>query len=249
MYRLSAFFLLLISISITPVNAQFSKGMRMAGATIGGAFFNSGNYDYTVPAPTIGYSASTNSLGVNLSPDYGWFISDQTVVGAQLLFGYKYDKELRSDPNNVTFYKNTGHSLNVGIGGFVRNYFSSTGNLHPFAQAGVQAGIGSSENEGFSYNNSPLYKNVFKGKSSGDFSANGSIILGVTKMINTHVGLDITAGYTYTYAKNKYKTNTSTDLGIDGTIDENSVSDITSKFTNHGFAIGVGLQIFLDRKK
>jgi hypothetical protein len=249
MYRLFSLFFALIFLFTVPANAQFKKGMRMAGASIGGAFFNAGSTDYTAPFPTTGYTSKTNSIGLNLAPDFGWFISDKTVIGGQFLLSYKYDKDLLVDADNITYSKNILHGLHIGLGAFARQYFSATGSFYPFAQVNLQALTGSSKNDGFFYNSSPLYKDVFKGKSSGDFTANAGFALGVTKMINTYVGLDISVGYTYSYNKNKYKTNTARDADIDGTIDERPVSDITTKSTSNGIALNVGFQIFLGNDK
>src|SRR5690242_12473749 len=106
MSRFFACFLFALFTASVSSNAQFSKGMRMAGASIGTAFFNSGKTDYAVPAPTSGYTINTNTLGVTLSPSFGWFITDNIVVGGQLSGGYKYDKTLKSDESDVTYYKN-----------------------------------------------------------------------------------------------------------------------------------------------
>jgi hypothetical protein len=133
-------------------------------------------------------------------------------------------------------------------GAFARNYFKTTGRFLPFGQAGFNVGIGSSDHEGFSYNSSPLYKDSFKGKSSGDFYASAGLSMGLTKMLNEHVGLDIIAGYLYSYNKTGYNTTVRRDVDIDGSIDETSTSDVTTKYTNHGFSIGVGLQVFLGKK-
>jgi hypothetical protein len=240
--------LLLITSFTLASRAQFSKGMRMAGAVFGSAFFNSGKYEYTVPSPTTGSKVHTNTFGVSVSPNYGWFISDKTVVGFQFSAGYKYDKLLEADENDVTFHKNISKNYSVSLGGFARNYFSATGSFLPFAQASVAAGIGSSDHSGFEYNSSPLYKDEFKGQGSGDFLLSGGISIGATKMINPHIGLDIVAGYNYTYNKSKYKTTTLRDAGLDGTIDETATGEVDTKFTNHGLTLGVGLQIFLDKK-
>lgn len=247
MTRLFTGFLLVLLIAFQASNAQFSKGMRMSGATIGTAFFNSGTAEYSVPAPTTGYTVNTNSLGVNLSPQFGWFLTDKIVIGGLLTGGYKYDKTLRSDANNVTNYKNVINSFSLSLGAFARNYFSISGGFIPFAQVSVSAGFGSSNHEGYSYNATPLYKDVFKGKSSGDFLFNGGLAVGATKMINSHVGLDFTAGYTYSINNYKYKTNTDRDADINGTIDEKPVSDLTVKSRNHGFALGVGFQVFFGK--
>ena len=55
--------LLLVS---TTIDAQFKKGMRMAGASIGNAFYNSGKSDYSYPPPTAGYTSNNNSLPLHL---------------------------------------------------------------------------------------------------------------------------------------------------------------------------------------
>jgi len=36
---------------------------------------------------------------------------------------------------------------------------------------------------------------------------------------------------------------------MDGSVDERSENETTTKFTNHGFIIGVGFQVFLKGKK
>ena len=248
MSRFFACFLFVFFTASVSSKAQFSKGMRMAGASIGTAFFNSGKADYSVPSPTSGYTINTNTLGVSLSPSFGWFITDNVVVGAQLSGGYKYDKTLKSDESDVTYYKNVINSFNLSVGGFARNYFHASGSFTPFAQVSFSVGFGSSEHEGYGYNTAPVYKDVFKGKSSGDFLANAGLAVGATKMLNKHVGLDFVAGYTYSINNSKYKTNTDRDIGINGSVDEKLVSDLTIKSSNHGFALGVGFQVFFGGK-
>jgi hypothetical protein len=246
MYKLLAICVAFFTLFIADVSAQFSKGMRITGATVGGIFFNSGKYEYNSPAPTNGYTSTTNSLGITLSPIYGWFISDKVVVGARLNSGYQYEKYIDAE-SNVTFRKKENKNLSIGLGGFVRNYFSAASSFIPYGQLQIDAGMGSSTTEGFNYTNS--YKEVYTGKSSADFSASTSLIAGVTKMLNNHLGLDFFTGYTYSYNKNDFKTNYSRDIDFNGSIDEAGVSDISTKFSNHGFSIGAGLQIFLSGKK
>lgn len=241
--------LLIIMALGQPLSAQFTRSTRMVGATVGSAFFNSGKYTYTVPPPTQGSSQSVNSLGVSLGPGMGWFISDKTAIGALLNVTYRYDKDIKADANNVTYFRSTATKFSFLAGGFVRNYFSNSGSFLPFGQVSLAAGIGSSSHDGFNYGSSPVFKEVFKGKSSSDFTVNAGILMGFTKMFNPHIGLDITAGYLYSYNKAAYKTTSNRDVDIDGSIDETTISDITTKYTNHGFTIGVGFQLFLGREK
>ena len=68
-------------------------------------------------------------------------------------------------------------------------------------------------------------------------------------MLGENAGLDFYAGYTYTYNNNSFKKTTLRDNMINGTIDERGENETTVKFTNHGFMLGVGFQIFLRGKK
>lgn len=242
--KIIALFPVIILITFTG-SAQFKKGMRMAEATIGSSFLNSGKSDYSFPPPTTGYTNSDNSFGISLNPSMGWFISDNVAVGALLNLGYNHDKSFDM-ANGNTFDQNISNNFNIGIGGFARNYFNTSGSMMPFGQFNLNFGIGSSSKNGFSYSNGNKY--TYDGKSSGDLYVNTGLAGGFTKMLNDHTGLDFFAGYTFSFSKNTFKTTTLTDFGNNGTIDQTSVSEPTQKFTNHGFSIGIGFQIFLDKK-
>ena len=84
MQKKIAFFIPVFWVITLSANAQFKKGMRMAGANVGSIFFNSGSADVSYPAPTMGYTSKTTSFGVNIAPTMGWFISDHTVIGLSL---------------------------------------------------------------------------------------------------------------------------------------------------------------------
>ena len=229
----------------TLAKAQFTPGTRMVGFSVASAFFNSGKSEFSVPSPTTsGFTSNTNSYGVSLTPNIGWFVSSDLAVGGRIVLGYDYDKNI-DDANNITFRKDIEQSFNISLGAFARKYFSAQGFM-PFAQINVDAGTGSSKKEGFYY--ATGYKETYKGKSSGDFTADAGLSLGLTKMLSSTVGLDITAGYLYSHNKNTFKTTTQKDLDYNGTIDEEGISELTTMSNNHGFNIGVGLQVFLNRK-
>jgi hypothetical protein len=236
-------FLLLLNMTL---NAQYKKGMRMAGASVGSAFFNSGKSDFSYPPPTTGYTSNTNNFGVTLNPSMGWFVSDNTAIGALLNFGYNHQKTF-NEVSGTTYKRDISNSFNIGIGGFARNYFKSSGTMMPFGQFNLNFGIGSTSNKGFYFINND--KSNYDGKSSGDFFVNTGIALGLTKMLNEHTGFDFFVGYTYSYNKRTFKTTTITDLGNNGSVDQTAVSEPTQKFTNHGISIGVGFQVFLDKRK
>jgi hypothetical protein len=245
----SLLFLSVVLIINMSVCGQFKEGMRMTGSSVANVFFNSGSTDVTVPAPTQGYTSKTTSFGLNISPQFGWFISDNTVIGASLVIN-PYSSKVSYEFGGTTYQEDEANSFNIGLGGFARNYFGSSSKMLPFGQFGANAGISSQNTEGFFFGGSgpSAYKRTYDGKSSGGFFANLSLSFGITKLLNPHTGLDIYAGYNYSYNKNTVKTTFQTDTGNDGSIDFTSVSEPTSKFTNHGFMLGIGFQIFLDAK-
>jgi hypothetical protein len=230
-------------------NAQFIKGDKMAGASVGSIFFNSGGSDVSFPQ-VRGYTSKTNSYGLRIEPSFGWFISEKTVIGASLNINPSGQKVSYEDLG-TTFQKDRSTNFNIGVGGFLRNYFSSNSSLMPFGHFGFNAGINSSSTEGFKYYKStPDYKISYDGKSSGGFFANAIVQLGFTKMVGDYTGLDIYLGYNYSYNKNTFKTTTlRDDAPYDGNPETRSENEPTTKFTNHGLIVGVGFQVFLKGKK
>jgi hypothetical protein len=236
---------LLIMLSFV-ADAQFKKGMRMVGVNIASGGFNSGNSDVSFPSTITGYSSKVNSYSFNLNPSIGWFISDKTAVGISLNINPTGRKETY-ESNANTFQQDKTNSFNLGIGGFARNYFSQSGSsFRPFGQLGLNLGMSSQTTSGFFIASGNMYKSTYSGKSSGGFFANAALSLGLTKMINPHTGLDIYLGYSYSYSKATFKTTTLKDIGNNGSVDETSKNEPTTKFTSNGVLLGVGLQIFLD---
>ena len=230
-------------------NAQFVKGDKMVGTSVGSIFFNSGGSDVSFPQ-VRGYSSKSSSYGLRIEPAFGWFISEKTVVGATMFINPNSQKVSYEDLG-TTFQKDKSTSFNIGVGSFIRNYFGNNSSFMPFGQFGFNAGINSSTTEGFKYyKSSPDYKASYNGKSSGGFFANAILQLGLTKMVGEYTGLDIYLGYNYSYNKNTFKTTTLTDNApYDGTPETRAENEPTTKFTNHGLIVGVGFQVFLKGKK
>ena len=244
------FFIITIVLSVSVINgfSQIKKGTRMAGASIGTVFYNSGKTEYSFPPPTTGYVSNNKNYGISLGPSMGWFISDNTAVGASVNFAVNNSKTTDvSDATGNTFNKDNSNRFNIGIGGFARNYFKTEGNLLPFGQVNLSFGTGTSKSDGFNFIGSDKY--TYKGKSSGDSYMNAGLSFGITKMLNNNIGLDLFAGYNYSRTKSVFKKTTLIDLGNNGTTDQTSISEPTMKYSNHGAIIGVSFQIFLDKKK
>ena len=118
-------------------------------------------------------------------------------------------------------------------------------------QIGLNTGISTNNTDGFFYGGSgaSAYKDTYDGKSSGGVFLNAAFSLGLTKMVGETTGLDIFAGYNFSYNKNTFKTTRLRDIGNDGSIDTRSENETTTNFTNHGFQLGIGFQVFLRGKK
>lgn len=222
----------------------------MAGANIGSVFFNSGTSDVSFPAPTQGFTSKTTSFGISISPSMGWFITDHTAVGVSLSVNPSNNK-ITYESGGTTFQQDKSTTFNLGAGGFARNYFNSSSSFMPFGQVGLNLGLSTLNTSGFFYGGSgaSIYKTTYDGKSSGGFFANASLLLGMTKLLSPHTGLDFYTGYNFSYNKNTVKTTTLRDDGNNGSIDLTSISEPTTKFTNHGFVLGIGFQIFLEPRK
>lgn len=230
--------------------AQFKKGDRMLGANIAGISFTGGRAEYTAPGVPVGYETKSSNFNLGLSPSIGWFLNEKVAVGATLNVSYGRST-LRNIANDTTYYESNASQLNLGLGGFIRNYFKTGTGTLPFVQASINFGTGSGNTDGFSFSSDVggKYKDVFDGKKSGIAFFNASLIGGFTKMVNDRVGLDFFAGYNFSFNKN---TSTSTTVrsyitGPGTGFTANYETD--EKFTGHGATIGIGFQIFLEGKK
>ena len=246
--KISLFSLILVLNSIA-LHAQFSKGDKMVGASVASVFFNSGNSDITVASIGSNISKIT-SYGVSITPSIGWFISDKTAVGATININPNGQKTTYEENGN-TYQSDKSNGFNIGLGGFVRNYFSSNGDWMPFGQLSLNAGISNLKTDGFFYYKSgvPYYKYTYSGNSSGGFFANAAFAAGLTRMMGENAGLDIFIGYNYSYNKNTFKRTTLYYLTSTDTNPSTGKNETTTKFTNNGFVLGVGFQVFLNNKK
>lgn len=243
------FFVAVFGATSLVTNAQFNKGDRMAGATIGSVIYNSGSSDITVDQ--IGSNTSKiTSYNFQLNPTLGWFISSNTAVGASININPAGNKTTY-EQNGTTFQSDKVTNFNIGLGGFARHYLNSSSALMPYGQFGFNLGISSLKTEGFLYTGSApnANKTTYDGSSSGGFFANASLQAGFTKMMGENAGLDFFVGYIYSYNKNTFDKTTLRDNGNNGTIDETLKNNTTTKYTNHGFLLGVGFQVFLRKKK
>jgi hypothetical protein len=249
MRQKTSLFCLLLALNSIALDAQFAKGDKMVGASVASIFFNSGNSDISVASIGNNISKITN-YGISITPSIGWFISDKTAIGATLNINPNGQKTTY-EQNGSTYQSDKSNGFNIGLGGFVRNYFTDKSAWMPFGQFSVNAGISNLKTEGFFYYSpgSFLYKSTYSGNSSGGFFANAAFAAGLTKMMGDNAGLDIFIGYNYSYNKNTFKRTTLDYISSTDNAPITRKNETTTKFTNHGFVLGVGFQVFLKGKK
>ena len=243
---ISCLFLMANSMAIM---AQFAKGDKMVGASVASIFFNSGNTD--ISTTSIGNATSKiTSYGISITPQIGWFLSDKIAIGATLNINPNGQKTTYQE-NGSTYQSDKSNGFNIGFGGFLRSYFSGNSSLMPFAQFSVNGGISNLKTDGFFYYKGgvPYYKYTYSGNSSGGTFMNAALDAGLTKMFGDNAGLDFFIGYNFSYNKTTFKKTT---LFYDSPSDMSPTTgnnETTNKFTNHGFVLGVGFQVFLRGKK
>jgi len=247
-HKISLFSLFFIVNSIA-INAQFAKGDKMVGSNVASVVFNSGTTDITTASIGSGSSKITN-YNISISPQLGWFLSDKTVVGVSLNINPNGRKTIYMENGN-TYQSDKNTAFNIGFGGFVRNYFSGKSAWMPFVHFGLNGGISNLKTDGFFYYKSgvPYYKYTYSGNSNGGVFLNSALDLGITKMLGENAGLDLFIGYNFSYDKNTFKRTTLFYLTSTDNNPSTGTNETTNKFTNHGFALGLGFQVFLKGKK
>ncbi|MBE2231371.1 MAG: hypothetical protein IAE96_12055 [Chitinophagaceae bacterium] len=241
--------LLLVSCSfILSASAQFQRGDKMIGSSVGTLSLSSGTADIEVSS--IGSNTSRiTGYSILINPSAGWFVSENTVAGISLSLNPN-SKKTTYEQSGSTYQRDKNNGFSIGIGGWARQYFSG-GSLLPFGQLALNGGLSTLKTEGFFYGGAGLgaYKTSYKGSSNGGSFVNAALSAGATKMLGQNAGLDIFLGYTFSYNKNVFKQTTLRDDGVDGSIDTRSENETSTKFTNHGFSAGIGFQVFLRKKK
>jgi hypothetical protein len=235
---------LLITIMI---NAQFKKGDKMLGASVGTVFLNSGSTD--VSTSIITSTNSNDNFGLSINPSIGWFINDNIAVGIMPTAGYNKQK-LLGKSSGSTYMKDESSRFIIGIGGFARYYFSAKNpKTRLFGQYDLSLGLSGSKSEGFQYETYGVYVDRYNQKSSGDFFANTSLLFGVSKFLTNKTSLDFYIGYKFSYIKSNPKGTFLRDYSDPLIGDVTQKPDYDQKFTGHNVVIGVGFQVFLEKKK
>ncbi|MDP4263956.1 MAG: hypothetical protein Q8941_15620 [Bacteroidota bacterium] len=246
MLKKPAFVALVLAFSAT-LNAQFKKGDRMVGVSVGSVFFNSNSTDFSSSAGSS--STSNTNYGVSLIPSMGWFTTSNIAIGVSPSFNYTKQKQLGKSAAGNTYLKDETSQFSFGIGGFTRYYFAGTSNkTRFFGQYNLSLGLSGSKSEGFEYETLGVYVDRYNRKSSGDLFVNTGLTFGVSKFLANHNSLDFYIGYTFSYTSSNPKGTTLRDYSDPATGDINQTVDYKQKITGHNVVLGVGYQVFLEKK-
>jgi hypothetical protein len=232
------FFIALMILSGITGAAQFKKGNRMIGATIGSGYFSSGKTVYAYPAPTTGYISFNHSWNLGFTPAFGWFVKDNAIAGVHVIANTSHQKTW-NESSGITNREDNLHNTDFGGGIFYRYYFSTTAKANPFLHAYFIGGSGITKTNGFYYTTG---LETYNGKSSNKFFYNLGLRAGLTRMISSSAGLEASVGYIHSFTR--FTTKTKAILHSSG---GNIISEYqpTQKFTGNGINLDVGLEIFL----
>lgn len=221
----------------------------MVGVSIGAALYDHTTTDlvYTVGSS----STSTDQFGFNLNPQAGWFLNENVAVGIAPVVGYTHQKTIGKSSGGSTFLKDNTNTFSFQVGGFSRYYFKASGNagMRFFGQYNLAFGLGGSKSDGFAYEQLGTYVDRYTRKSSGDLVVNTGLTFGISKFLPGKNALDIFVGYNFSYTKSNPTGTTTRDYADPAIGDITTKPDYDQKITGHHFVIGVGYQIFLEKKK
>lgn len=229
-------------------HSQFAKGSHMIGVSVASGMFSSGTTKYTYPTAP-GYITDNKNFSLSITPTYGYFLNSRTVIGASLLIQSTYEKQNNKSLSDTIFSSSQSSNTDLGVGAFLRYYFSIDKSFRPFLHVYLSGGTGFGNSSGYSYGTDffGAYKESYDGESSGRSFMNAGLNFGFTKMISGQVGIDAFAGYVFSYSKYETETSSVRDYTSPGGPDMVQKFQPTQKFTGNGLNFGVGLQVFLPK--
>jgi hypothetical protein len=235
--------LLLFCLCFTAARAQFQKGNRMIGASIGSGNYLTGTTNFTYPN-TQGYKASSNQFSLSVTPTYGIFLSPSLVIGGSINLATSYERIDNKSLRDTTFSSSRASNTDLGLGVFARYFLSAEGKGFPWLQLFVNGGTGFGKTSGFSFGSDATgaYRDSYTGKTAGRFFFNTGLNLGYTRMLNPGLGLEAFAGYQYSITRFTNETASVRQYASSTVTQE---FQPTQRFAGGGVNFGLGLQVYL----
>ena len=217
------------------------------GFSLVSAFFNNGTTDRSNELTSS--SIENDNFGISINPNIGWFISDNLVVGISPSLSYSKQKQVGKAANGNTFLNDELSQYGVSLGGFARYYFKGESSFRFFGQYNLNLGIAGGKNEGYEYESLGIYVDRYETKYSGSFSGNTGVAFGASKFLNDHVSLDFTIGYNFSFSKTEPEGISIREYDDPSTPDQTQNIKFEQKFTGSNILLGIGLQVYLEKKK
>jgi hypothetical protein len=248
MMQLNKFLLAFLLLASHYSFGQFVKGSHMIGASVASGLLSSGTTKYTYPT-AAGYTTDNTNFNISITPSYGKFLNRSAVGGISLLIHSSYQKQNNKSVSDTIFSSSKNSNTDLGLGVFLRYYFSTDKNMRPFMHVYLSGGTGFGNSSGYSYGADVFgaYKETYNGKSSGRVFMNAGLNVGFSKMLTGQIGLDVFAGYLFSYSKYETETNSVIHYTSTGGNDVIQKFQATQKFTGNGLTLGAGIQVFLGK--
>jgi len=215
--------------------AEHKKGQIVIGTYLGsGSWYSSTSDSSSSAYPGISKSEYT-SWGFGLGPEVGYFIADNIVLGTYL--GVNFNGSKSDSSSTTSSFKSTSkyNAIYFSVGPFGRFYFGGGAKGSPYVQVNAGASFYPSYKGTYTPSTGTGYDYKYKTYSSWNLG----LMLGYEHFLNSFVALQYYVGYGFS----SYKTTSEYDYasGTDPTYDYSSKTN--------SLEFGVGLQIFLDKKK
>jgi hypothetical protein len=237
----------LLLVAGTTSMAQRKAGSKMIGTAIGSTTYTTGTSAYEYPTPSSNSTYDSKTFSISLYPNIGWFLNENVVVGGRLEVGFS-SGSYKSWYGGGSPSTTKSHGTNFGIGPWARFYLGDAkSSVWPYVQVsgGIGTGISRSTSNQRHDTGNPItsYNYESKGSYPGSFNWNAGADLGITKMLNPHVGLDLSVSFTHYYNKSGNKSDAT--YKYDGGAVSTSTYEYDYKNTSNPVGIKAGVVIIL----
>lgn len=198
---------------------QTEKGRFIFGANVLASGYNKNHSSTLYSNPSYNGLELTNTFfSGSISPFAGKFLVNNFLAGVGLSASVSNFKTISKDES----YHSTQKSQGYGVAALTKYFFGDGLNGKPFLELSLNAGIGPSKFEAetlsSNYESTSTLKNL-----GASFSGGYAIFLNDSFILSFGVGYNISRGKE------------------DGSIQDSSNTDFTSKTKNNGFAFGVSI--------
>ena len=206
------FLLSIVTMSVTLVHAQLSKGTIQLGG--GFSYYSIGEKTEGLPSLKTSY--------FSIQPNVGYFVADRNVVGLILMFENNKDEGRSFNAGTGQVLEHTISSSILSFGAYHRAFFSVNDYVAFFVQTKFMYGVGSRDLE----YDLPMFEDETEDVTSIDIN----LTPGIAVFVSPKIGIDVSVGLF------GYESVTTENSDIDYKATENSVS---ARFNLSTLALGL----------